>query len=143
MPATVIFDKGIAKLNATSSNVNLPLLPTFKLEEFIRDEKTMRAFVASGPLKSFAYRRLCFLSSKFALHVLLNESAETLEQKHVPHRDFYNIRKVSWLPGWLASWLICLFSFLLCLHFFKKIFEQLLYLFILNRWIHMCMQHRV
>ena len=92
--AQVYFDKGIAKLKPTSSDTALPQLPTFNLEEFIRDEKTMRTFVASGPLKSFAYRRLCFLSSKFSLHVLLNEARETLEQKNVPHRDFYNIRKV-------------------------------------------------
>lgn len=94
MPVSVTFDKGIANLKPMSETVHLPSLSTFSLEEFIRDEKTLRMFVANGPLKSFAYRRLCYLSSKFALHVLLNEGGETLEQKNVPHRDFYNIRKV-------------------------------------------------
>ncbi|VDM32060.1 unnamed protein product [Hydatigera taeniaeformis] len=98
LPAVVCFDKGIARLEPISKtgfeNVQLPQLPFFTLEDFIRDEKTMRMFVANGPLKSFAYRRLCFLSSKFDLHVLLNAGGETLEQKNVPHRDFYNIRKV-------------------------------------------------
>ncbi|VDK20792.1 unnamed protein product [Taenia asiatica] len=98
LPAVVCFDKGIAKLEPISKagfdNVQLPQLPVFTLEDFIRDEKTMRMFVANGPLKSFTYRRLCFLSSKFDLHVLLNAGGETLEQKNVPHRDFYNIRKV-------------------------------------------------
>lgn len=44
--------------------------------------------------KSFCYRRLCYLSSKFQLHVLLNELRELASQRQVPHRDFYNIRKV-------------------------------------------------
>lgn len=44
--------------------------------------------------KSFCYRRLSYLSSKFQLHVLLNELRELASQKAVPHRDFYNIRKV-------------------------------------------------
>uniref|UniRef100_A0A5K3FDK6 AMP deaminase n=1 Tax=Mesocestoides corti TaxID=53468 RepID=A0A5K3FDK6_MESCO len=108
LPAEVYFEQGIAHFSgvscapsgdAATSEANagvadLPQFPTFTLEAFVRDEKQMRAFVASGPLKSFAYRRLCYLSSKFALHVLLNEGAESLEQRNVPHRDFYNIRKV-------------------------------------------------
>lgn len=44
--------------------------------------------------KSFCFRRLCYLSSKYQLHVLLNEVQELAAQKAVPHRDFYNIRKV-------------------------------------------------
>lgn len=44
--------------------------------------------------KSFCYRRLTYLSAKYQLHVLLNEMQELALQKCVPHRDFYNIRKV-------------------------------------------------
>lgn len=44
--------------------------------------------------KSFCYRRLQYLSNKFQMHVLLNEMKELAAQKKVPHRDFYNIRKV-------------------------------------------------
>ncbi|KAJ8311216.1 hypothetical protein KUTeg_011232, partial [Tegillarca granosa] len=44
--------------------------------------------------KSFSYRRLSYLSSKFQLHLLLNELKESAAQREVPHRDFYNIRKV-------------------------------------------------
>lgn len=97
LKVNLTFKTGIAHLEevkGASAAAPLPAFPTFTLEEFIRDEKTMRMFVASGPLKSFAYRRLCYLSSKFSLHNLLNEGGETLEQKNVPHRDFYNIRKV-------------------------------------------------
>lgn len=45
--------------------------------------------------KSFCFRRLSFLLNKFQMHTLLNELLELHEQKEVPHRDFYNIRKVS------------------------------------------------
>lgn len=44
--------------------------------------------------KSFCFRRLSYLSAKFQLHVLLNELKESAAQRAVPHRDFYNIRKV-------------------------------------------------
>ena len=44
--------------------------------------------------KSFCYRRLTYLSAKYQLHVLLNELRELAAQKAVPHRDFYNTRKV-------------------------------------------------
>lgn len=46
--------------------------------------------------KSFCYRRLQYLSSKFQMHILLNEMKELAAQKQVPHRDFYNIRKVQY-----------------------------------------------
>lgn len=65
-----------------------------KLPEFIQDMQTMCAMIADGPLKSFCYRRLSYLYSKFQLHVLLNELRELASQKAVPHRDFYNIRLV-------------------------------------------------
>ena len=64
------------------------------LDEFIRDMHLMCALIADGPLKSFCYRRLSYLSSKFQLHVLLNELRELAAQKAVAHRDFYNVRKV-------------------------------------------------
>lgn len=65
------------------------------LATFVRDMNLLCAMIADGPLKSFCYRRLSYLSSKFQLHVLLNELGELASQKAVQHRDFYNIRKVS------------------------------------------------
>lgn len=64
------------------------------LEQFVTDMNRLCMLIADGPLKSFCYRRLSYLSSKFQLHVLLNEMKENALQKAVPHRDFYNIRKV-------------------------------------------------
>ncbi|XP_011708010.1 PREDICTED: AMP deaminase 2 isoform X1 [Wasmannia auropunctata] len=64
------------------------------LATFVRDMNLLCVMIADGPLKSFCYRRLSYLSSKYQLHVLLNELRELASQKAVPHRDFYNIRKV-------------------------------------------------
>ena len=75
---------------------NMPIDYQFpRLDEFVRDMHLMCALIADGPLKSFCYRRLSYLSSKFQLHVLLNELRELAAQKAVAHRDFYNVRKVS------------------------------------------------
>uniref|UniRef100_A0A0N4Z8V3 AMP deaminase n=1 Tax=Parastrongyloides trichosuri TaxID=131310 RepID=A0A0N4Z8V3_PARTI len=63
-------------------------------EKFLKDTEKMVSLIVDGPLKSFCYRRLSYLQNKFQLHVLLNELRELHEQKSVPHRDFYNIRKV-------------------------------------------------
>ncbi|XP_071547699.1 AMP deaminase 2-like [Panulirus ornatus] len=65
------------------------------LSRYIQDMNLLCALIANGPVKSFCYRRLQYLTSKFQLHVLLNEMRELAAQKAVPHRDFYNIRKVS------------------------------------------------
>ncbi|KAH8421104.1 hypothetical protein KR009_011590 [Drosophila setifemur] len=64
------------------------------MNQFVNDMQVMCNMIADGPLKSFCYRRLCYLSSKYQMHVLLNELRELAAQKAVPHRDFYNTRKV-------------------------------------------------
>lgn len=69
-------------------------LPYPHLENYIDDLKQVMTMTVDGPLKTFCYRRLSYLSSKFQLHSLLNEMKELAAQKEVPHRDFYNCRKV-------------------------------------------------
>ena len=66
-----------------------------KLDVFVRDMQLMCALIADGPLKSFSYKRLTYLSSKHQLHVLLNEIRGVSAQKGYPHRDFHNARKVN------------------------------------------------
>ncbi|KAL0819360.1 hypothetical protein ABMA28_007484 [Loxostege sticticalis] len=81
--------------NAADAEANNPLpyrLITFK--QYVEDLIRLSDMISDGPLKSFSYRRLSYLSSKFKMHVLLNELHELALQKAVPHRDFYNIRKV-------------------------------------------------
>ena len=43
---------------------------------------------------SYSFKQLEYLAAKFQLHCLLNSTRELDAQKSVPHRDFYNIRKV-------------------------------------------------
>ncbi|XP_030821809.1 AMP deaminase 2 isoform X1 [Camarhynchus parvulus] len=83
------------KQDITDKSTELDL-PYPDLQEFIADMNFLMALIINGPIKSFCYRRLQYLSNKFQMHVLLNEMKELAAQKKVPHRDFYNIRKV---PG--------------------------------------------
>lgn len=69
-------------------------LPYPDLETFAIDLSHILALLADGPTKTYCHRRLNFLGSKFYLHEMLNEMAELKELKSVPHRDFYNVRKV-------------------------------------------------
>ncbi|XP_061598989.1 AMP deaminase 3 [Cololabis saira] len=69
-------------------------LPYPDFETFAIDLSHVLAMIADGPTKTYCHRRLNFLSSKFHLHEMLNEMAELKELKSVPHRDFYNVRKV-------------------------------------------------
>ncbi|KAJ1547995.1 AMP deaminase, partial [Cladochytrium tenue] len=64
------------------------------LSEFYGDLEFILSAISDGPTKSFAFRRLRYLESKFHMYVLLNEYQELADQKRVPHRDFYNVRKV-------------------------------------------------
>ncbi|KAM3870674.1 AMP deaminase 3b [Diretmus argenteus] len=69
-------------------------LPYPDLETFAIDLSQVLAMIADGPTKTYCHRRLNFLASKFYIHEMLNEMAELKELKGVPHRDFYNVRKV-------------------------------------------------
>lgn len=62
--------------------------------EFFHDFNFVRNVIHSGTVKSYSYKRLELLSAKFNLHILLNEERENEATKSVPHRDFYNVRKV-------------------------------------------------
>ena len=68
--------------------------PMIDRNEFIDDYTLLSTMIADGPLKSFCYRRLQYLKSKYELHCLLNEVKEWTAIKSTPHRDFYNVRKV-------------------------------------------------
>ena len=64
------------------------------LRDFYIDLDEIINISSDGPSKSFAFRRLQYLEGKFNLYVLLNDYQETADTKKVPHRDFYNVRKV-------------------------------------------------
>ncbi|KAL1979341.1 hypothetical protein VTN96DRAFT_6191 [Rasamsonia emersonii] len=73
---------------------NQPIVQIPSLRDFYMDLDTITDVSTDGPAKSFAFKRLSYLEGKFQLHTLLNEYQELADSKKVPHRDFYNVRKV-------------------------------------------------
>ncbi|WQF85114.1 Putative AMP deaminase, metal-dependent hydrolase [Colletotrichum destructivum] len=71
-----------------------PIVRVPTIREFYMDLDQILSISSDGPSKSFAFRRLQYLEGKFNLYALLNEYQETADSKKVPHRDFYNVRKV-------------------------------------------------
>ena len=92
-----------------SQNYSVP-----SVDEFYDRLHELMEIVSDGPCKTFCYMRLQTLESRFKLHALLNQELEIEQQKvrivvaftnfiqplidcfpqDVPHRDFYNIRKI-------------------------------------------------
>lgn len=79
---------------AKSAELDTPIVAIPTLREFYIDLDSILDISSDGPSKSFAFRRLQYLEGKFNLYYLLNEYQETADSKKVPHRDFYNVRKV-------------------------------------------------
>lgn len=77
-----------------SDDANSPAIQVPTIREFYIDLDSILTVSSDGPSKSFAFRRLQYLEAKFNLYALLNEYQETADSKKVPHRDFYNVRKV-------------------------------------------------
>ncbi|KAJ7845385.1 hypothetical protein B0H14DRAFT_3109052 [Mycena olivaceomarginata] len=77
-----------------SSDERTPVYDIPSIREYFVDLDYVLGVISNGPSKSFAFRRLKYLASKFEMYSLLNESQELSEMKQVPHRDFYNVRKV-------------------------------------------------
>ncbi|KAH8674709.1 hypothetical protein BGZ60DRAFT_372501 [Tricladium varicosporioides] len=80
--------------NSKADAVDTPVITVPSIREFYMDLEEILNVSSDGPSKSFAYRRLQYLEGKFNLYVLLNEYQEMADSKKVPHRDFYNVRKV-------------------------------------------------
>ena len=75
-------------------NIETPIITIPSIREFYIDLDVILTISSDGPSKSFAFRRLQYLEGKFNLYFLLNEYQEVADSKRVPHRDFYNVRKV-------------------------------------------------
>ncbi|KAJ5772803.1 AMP deaminase Amd1 [Penicillium paradoxum] len=71
-----------------------PIVQIPSLRDFYMDLDAVVDVSTNGPAKSFAFKRLSYLEGKFQLYTLLNEYQEMADSKKVPHRDFYNVRKV-------------------------------------------------
>ncbi|KAK7462414.1 AMP deaminase [Stygiomarasmius scandens] len=88
-----IDDTGVYQVYEDSTREK-PMFDIPSVREYFKDLDYVLAVIADGPTKSFAYRRLRYLSSKFQMYSLMNELQEMADMKRVPHRDFYNVRKV-------------------------------------------------
>lgn len=86
------FEKGIMRVISKRSNLEVFEEKTF--DEYQQDLQTVMDLVSFGPAKTMCYRRLKILHSRFILHQWLNDNVEVLEVKSIPHRDFYNVRKI-------------------------------------------------
>lgn len=88
--------KGVYQVYETAQSAELgePIVHIPDIREYYMDLDNILSIGSDGPSKSFAYRRLQYLEGKFNLYVLLNEYQEIADTKAVPHRDFYNVRKV-------------------------------------------------
>ncbi|GAB7342631.1 hypothetical protein MBLNU457_g0796t1 [Dothideomycetes sp. NU457] len=98
-PAEMVYqldDLGVYQVyeTAKSAELGLPIVSIPALRDFYIDLEVINAASSDGPTKSFSYRRLQYLEGKFNLYTLLNEYQEVADTKAVPHRDFYNVRKV-------------------------------------------------
>ncbi|THU95467.1 AMP deaminase [Dendrothele bispora CBS 962.96] len=95
-----IDDKGVYQVYESSGSSVVvedepkPLFEVPTVKEYFKDLDYVLGVISDGPTKSFAFRRLRYLSSKFQMYSLMNELQEMADMKRVPHRDFYNVRKV-------------------------------------------------
>jgi AMP deaminase len=80
--------------NNKAAELDHPIVHIPTIREFYIDLDAILTVSSDGPSKSFAFRRLQYLEGKFNLYILLNEYQEIADTKAVPHRDFYNVRKV-------------------------------------------------
>ena len=86
------FSRGVA--HVFNKQTKKEEFDVFSFEEYMADLGEVLRLMSNGPTKTHCYRRLQILQSRFQLHLWLNSHVETAEVKSVPHRDFYNVRKV-------------------------------------------------
>ncbi|KAL7414079.1 AMP deaminase [Mrakia frigida] len=90
----VLGEDGVYAVFEAKDEKKTPLVTLPTLREYFIDLEYVLSVCSDGPAKSFAFRRLKYLASKWNLYTLLNEYQELADMKRVPHRDFYNVRKV-------------------------------------------------
>jgi len=91
-----VFSEGVCHVHFsnTPEKTDKSEFPYVSLSEFSDDFEELMAFVQTPVAKTFCFRRLKLLDLKFQLHTTIHHTEELEEQKGVPHRDFYNVRKV-------------------------------------------------
>lgn len=82
-------------LRAASTGSDGPeIVVAVSLPEFVKDLRTLMKTLESGPVNSLCNDRMKMLEAKFELYHLQMKEVEDQRLKSVPHRDFFNVRKV-------------------------------------------------
>jgi AMP deaminase len=87
-------DRGVYQVYAADvkeGQERTPLVEVPTIREYFMDLDYVLGVISDGPTKSFAYRRLKFLASKFTMYTLLNEFQETGDMK-VRRRGVLDVR---------------------------------------------------
>lgn len=83
-------DKGVYQVfdpDVTSTaGAPKPLFDIPSIKDYFLDLEHILSVISDGPNKSFAWRRLRYLESKWDMYTLLNEYQELADMKRVPHR---------------------------------------------------------
>ncbi|KAI9831414.1 MAG: AMP deaminase [Phylliscum demangeonii] len=80
--------------NAEAEELDSPIISVPTIRNYYMDLDQLLNISSDGPSKSFAFRRLQYLEGRFNLYSLTHGYQEMTDSKRVPHRDFYNVRKV-------------------------------------------------
>jgi len=84
--------KGLFRVKTASSSESYE--PPVSFEEHYEDYRFLSRIMYEAATKSYCYTRLQALELKFTLYKKLKQFEEVKTQKMVPHRDWYNVRKV-------------------------------------------------
>ncbi len=71
-----------------ANSLKIPLFEVPSIREYYVDLDYVLSVISDGPTKSFAFRRLKYLTSKWSMYSLLNEYQETADMK-VGGRAFF------------------------------------------------------
>lgn len=79
---SILDNELLASASSTESDSpSKPLYTVPTIKEYFQDLDEVLSVISDGPAKSFAFRRLRYLESKWNLYVLLNEYRELAEMK--------------------------------------------------------------
>jgi AMP deaminase len=84
----------MTRSSSTSSAEGSAIVVAVSLAEFVKDMRTLMRTLESGPVNSLCNDRMKMLEAKFELYHLQMKEVEDQRLKSVPHRDFFNVRKV-------------------------------------------------
>ena len=76
-----VLSRMVFLLSCPLANDKQPIFDIPNIREYFMDLDFILGFISDGPTKSFAFRRLQYLRSKFTMYTLLNELQEMTEMK--------------------------------------------------------------